>query len=126
MAIKRHYKIIVGIVLLVALIAGALFQYTTRSALVLAETLQFRRMLFSQQDDGSYRFFFVSNREVAEQDAPLEERFQNTRGDFIRFGLFDTSIEPTLGLGMLINPTDWFQNEEIQLNLSVVKRMEQM
>jgi esterase/lipase superfamily enzyme len=24
-------------------------------------------------------------------------------------------IEPSLGLGMIINPTDWFQNEEIQL-----------
>lgn len=116
MTIKRRYKIIGGIVLLVALIAGALFQYTTRSALVLAEALQFRRMLVTQQDDGTFRFFFVTNREVAEQDAPPDEMFRNTRGDSMSFGLFDTSIEPTLGLGMLVNPTDWFQNEEIQLN----------
>jgi esterase/lipase superfamily enzyme len=33
----------------------------------------------------------------------------------LNFGLFDTRIEPSLGIGMLINPTDWFQNEEIQL-----------
>ena len=116
MTIKRRYKIIGGIVLLVALIAGALFQYTTRYALVLAEALQFRRMLVTQQDDGTFRFFFVTNREVAEQDAPPDEMFRNTRGDSMSFGLFDTSIEPTLGLGMLVNPTDWFQNEEIQLN----------
>jgi len=116
MTIGRRYKIIGGIMLLVAMLAGALFQYTTRSALVLAEALQFRRMLVSQQDDGTYRFFFVTNREVVEQNAPLEERFLNTRGDSMRFGLFDTSIAPTLGLGMLVDPTDWFQNEEIQLN----------
>jgi len=116
MAIKRRYKIVGGIVLLVALIAGALFQYTTSSALVLAEALQFRRMLVTQQGDGTYRFFFVTNREVAAQDAPLDERFRSTRGEFMSFGLFDTSIEPTLGLGMLVNPTDWFQNEEIQLD----------
>lgn len=116
MAIKRRYKIVGGIVLLVALIAGGFFQYTTSSALVRAEALQFRRMLVARQDDGTYRFFFVTNRQVTEQDAPLDERFSNTRGKSLSFGLFETSIEPTLGLGMLINPTDWFQNEEIQLN----------
>lgn len=116
MAIRKRYKIIGVTVLLLALIAGGLFQYTTRSALVLAEALQFRRMLVTQQDDGNYRFFFVTNRDVAEQDAPLNDRFSNTRGNSMSFGLFDTSIEPTLGLGMLVNPTDWFQNEEIQLN----------
>lgn len=108
--------IIGGILLLVVLTAGTLFQYTTRSALVLAEALQFRRMLVTQQDDGTYRFFYVTNREVADQDAPLDERFRSTRSDSMSYGRFDTSIEPTLGLGMLVNPTDWFQNEEIQLN----------
>ena len=33
----------------------------------------------------------------------------------MKFGSFDTRIQPTLGLGMLINPTEWFQNEEITL-----------
>ena len=113
---KRRYKIIGGIALLVALLAGGLFQYTTHSALVLAEALQFQRMLVTKQDDGTYRFFYVTNRVIADQDAPLDDRFGNTRSDSISFGLFDTSIEPTLGLGMLVNPTDWFQNEEIQLN----------
>ena len=116
MAIKKRYKIIGGIVLVLALLAGALFQYSTHSALVLAEALQFRRMQVTEQDDGTYRFFFVTNREVASLDAPLDERFRNTRGTSMSFGLFDTSIEPSLGLGMLIDPTDWFQNEEIQLD----------
>jgi len=114
--IKKRYKIIGGIVLVVALLAGGLFQYTTHTALVLAEALQFRRMQVTQQDDGTYRFFFVTNREVAALDAPLDERFRNTRGASLSFGLFDTSIEPSLGLGMLVDPTDWFQNEEIQLD----------
>lgn len=98
------------------MLAGALFQYTTHTALVLAEALQFRRMAVTQQDDGTYRFFFVTNRAVAEQDAPLKDSFGNTRTDAMSFGLFDTSIEPSLGLGMLVDPTDWFQNEEIQLD----------
>jgi len=115
-AIKKRYKIIGGIVLVIALLAGALFQYSTHSALVLAEALQFRRMQVAEQDDGTFRFFFVTNREVAEEDAPLDERFHNTRGTSMSFGLFDTSIEPSLGLGMLIDPTDWFRNEEIQLD----------
>jgi len=116
MSIKRRYKIIGGIVVLVAVLAGALFKYTTHSALVLAEALQFRRMQVTQQADGTYRFFFVTNREVASDDAPLDDRFRNTLGTSMSFGLFDTSIEPSLGLGMLIDPTDWFQNEEIQLD----------
>jgi len=34
----------------------------------------------------------------------------------LKFGSFDASIEPSLGLGMMINPTSWFQNEEIRLS----------
>jgi esterase/lipase superfamily enzyme len=116
MPIKRRYKIIGGILLLTVVVIAALFQYTTQSKLVLAEALQFRRMLVTRQDDGAYRFFFVTNRVVADQAAPVEDRFGNERSENMSFGFFDTSIEPSLGLGMLINPTDWFQNEEIQLN----------
>ena len=116
MPIKRRYKIIGGILLLVIVAIGALFQSTTNSKLILAEALQFRRMLVTKQDDGAYRFFFVTNRVVEDQDAPFEYRFNNQRSEKVSFGFFDTSIEPSLGIGMLINPTDWFQNEEIQLN----------
>ena len=116
MTIKRRYKIIGGIVLLAIVAIAALFQYSTQSALVLAEALQFRRMQVTKQDDGAYRFFFVTNRVVDDQAASVEDRFSNERSEKMSFGFFDTSIEPSLGLGMLINPTDWFQNEEIQLN----------
>ena len=102
--------------MLAVVAVAALFQYSTQSALVLAEALQFRRMLVTRQDDGDFRFFYVTNRVVEDQSAPVEDRFSNERSKKLSFGFFDTSIEPSLGIGMLINPTDWFQNEEIQLN----------
>ena len=116
MPIKRRYMIIGGILILTVAVITALFQYSTQSKLVLAEALQFRRMLVTSQDDGVYRFFFVTNRVVNDLAAPVEEMFSNERSEKMSFGFFDTSIEPSLGIGMLINPTDWFQNEEIQLN----------
>jgi len=116
MAIKRRYKIIGGTLLLAVVAVAAMFQYSTQSALVLAEALQFRRMLVTRQDDGAFRFFYVTNRVVEDLAAAVEDRFSNERSEKLNFGLFDTSIEPSLGLGMLIDPTDWFQNEEIQLD----------
>jgi len=47
---------------------------------------------------------------------------QRSVGDEIG-GAFDADIQPTLGLGMLINPTEWFQNEEI--NLTGVRSLQQ-
>ena len=116
MPIKRRYKIIAGILILTVVVIAALFQYSTQSNLVLAEALQFRRMLVTSQDDGAFRFFFVTNRVVNDLAAPVDERFSNERSEKMSFGFFDTRIEPSLGIGMLINPTDWFQNEEIQLD----------
>jgi esterase/lipase superfamily enzyme len=116
MRTRRGYIIAGGVLLLAIIAIGAAFQYTTGSALVLAEALQFRRLLVAQQEDGDYRFFFVTNRGIAEPGAPVEESFNNERAESLSFGMFDTNIEPSLGIGMLVNPTDWFQNEEIQLN----------
>ena len=47
--------------------------------------------------------------------ATTSGRIGNQRDSALSFGSFDVSIEPSLGLGMIINPTDWFQNEEISL-----------
>ena len=49
------------------------------------------------------------------QDGALEERFQSEREAALKFGSFDTRLEPTLGLGMLINPSDWLLNDAIQI-----------
>jgi esterase/lipase superfamily enzyme len=99
-----------------AVMVGSLFQVTTQRALDRAEAFEFRRMLVSQlEDGGAYRFFFATNRLFEDEQGKVEDGFGNQRETGLTFGRFDTSIEPSLGIGMLINPTDWFQNEEIQL-----------
>ena len=66
-------------------------------------------------EPGTYRFFYATNRRAESGDAALEERFGNEREEGLKFGLFDTAIEPTLGVGMIIDRTEWFQNEVIKL-----------
>jgi hypothetical protein len=108
----------IGTALVVLVLVGlVLFFYRpTRVALERAEAFRFRRMLVTRLgEQDAYRFFYVTNRLLGADDGPLEERFGNKREGVLKFGFFDTVIEPSLGLGMIINPTDWFQNEEIQL-----------
>ncbi len=113
---KRRMLIGTVLTLLLAGVLGALFQGSTREALERAEAFRFRRMEVTRRgEQGVYRFFFVTNRRVENQDGAVEGRFGNEREAGLRFGLFDTDIEPSLGIGMLIDPTDWFQNEEIRL-----------
>lgn len=61
------------------------------------------------------RFFFATNRRLEPGDASIEERFGTEREQAVQFGFFDTQIKPAVGIGMLINPTQWLQDEEIQL-----------
>ena len=110
-------RILIGLALVVLVLVGlVLFFYRpTRVALERAEAFRFRRMLVTRLgEQDAYRFFYVTNRLLGADDGPLEERFGNKREGVLKFGFFDTVIEPSLGLGMIINPTDWFQNEEIQ------------
>ncbi len=113
---NRRLLILLVPALLGAMALGAFFQFSTGNALRHAEAFQFRRMLVTRQgEEGAYRFFYVTNRRMEQQDGAVEERFGNEREARLNFGLFDTDIEPSLGIGMFIDPTDWFQNEEIQL-----------
>jgi len=119
--VRFKFRLAVGVatVILAALVMGGLFQGATQRALERAEALQFRRMLVTQRGEkGLYRFFFVTNRRMEEMEGKgesVEERFGTERQADLTFGLFDTDIEPSLGIGILIDPTDWFQNEEIRL-----------
>ena len=114
--LTRKTLIVVALAVLILIGLVLFFYRPTRLALERAEALQFRRMLVSKlNDQEEYRFFYVTNRELDSKEGPLEERFGNQRKETLSFGLFDTRLEPTLGIGMIINPTDWFQNEEIQL-----------
>ena len=113
---KRNFLIATVLAILGAVALGTFFQVSTQRALERAEAFQYRRMLVTKQgEEGLYRFFYVTNRRTEKQEGPIEERFGNERQPNLKFGLFDTDIKPSLGVGMLIDPTDWFQNEEIRL-----------
>jgi len=108
-----------GTVMIVLLLVGmAYYAYTvgTRTLLEHAEDFSFRRMSVAQlEDQGAFRFFYVTNRQPGDLQGPVEERYASDRESSIKFGSFDTSIEASLGLGIIIDPSDWFLNEEIQL-----------
>lgn len=106
-----------GLVVLALIIAGAYVYFVgTRTLLEHAEALAFRRMTVAQVgDQGEFRFFFVTNRTADSSEGPVQKQFSTERGPELQFGSFDTSIEPTLGLGMIIDPSRWFVNEDIQL-----------
>ena len=90
---------------------------STDAALRHAEAFLFRRMSVAQlAEQGEYRFFYTTNRAPGTDDSELAQRFTSQRHDQLSFGLFDATIKPSLGLGMLVNPTEWLQNEEIRLN----------
>ena len=115
-------RMLIGTVLVVLVLLGAgvwlyfSFFASTSTALRHAEAFLFRRMKVAQlAEQGNYRFFFVTNRRLESEEGSLKERIGNEREALLKFGFFDTRIQPSLGLGMLIDATAWFQNEEIQL-----------
>jgi len=114
---KRRILWGTGIVLLV--LAGlALYTYFvgTRTLLEYAEGFAFRRMTVNQlPEKGAYRFFYTTNRVQGVEKGALDERFKSERETTLKFGSFDTRLEPTLGIGMLINPSDWLLNDAIQI-----------
>jgi esterase/lipase superfamily enzyme len=105
--------------ILLLLLGYGLFQLyfsSTSEALRHAENFLFRRMTAAQLTDaGQYRFSYVTNRQAGSSEGSLDERFSNQRANQLTYGFFDADIQPSLGLGMLINPTEWLQNEEIDL-----------
>jgi len=113
---RTRYLIVISLLLLV--IAGMWFYQalygSTGEALRRAENFLFTRRAVSELgEQGSSRYFFVTNRNQENDDEILENRFGSERGAELKFGIFDASIEPSVGLGMFINPSEWFQNEEI-------------
>ena len=114
-------KLRILIFVLIASLLGAGFYYwyfmSTESAVRHAEAFLFSRSTVSRREgQGSYRHFYVTNRVPDAGDDSVDGRFTAERSPELTFGHFDISIRPTLGLGMMLNPTDWFQNEEIQLD----------
>jgi len=115
-------RLLVGTILVVLVLLGLggwfyhAFYGSTYAAMQHAEAFNFRRLQVTKLDEpGTYRFFYATNRRAEPGGATLEERFGNEREEVLKFGLFDTAIEPTLGVGMIIDRTKWFQNEVIKL-----------
>lgn len=119
MTITRK-RVITALLILLVILAGWFYWFyfmSTNAAIRHAEAFLFRRMTVSQTDmDGEYRHFFITNRVIAGSDTPVEQRATSNRGETLTLGTFDARIRPSLGLGMIINATDWFQNEEIRLS----------
>jgi len=117
---RTRKRILIAALALLATLTGWFYWYyfmSTNAAILHAESFLFRRMTVSQVGvAGEYRHFFVTNRELVSDDASIDRRFDSDRGNALTFGYFDTSIRPTLGLGMIVDATQWFQNEEIQLD----------
>ncbi|NCF28790.1 MAG: alpha/beta fold hydrolase [Gammaproteobacteria bacterium] len=118
--IKRRLKIVLVSALVILLAVGAWLYYvvylSTGSAIERAEGLLFRRMQVTRVDDqGTHRFFFVTNRRLNEANGDLEQKFDNQREDILKFGYFDSSLEPDLGLGIIFNPAEWFQIEQTRI-----------
>lgn len=114
--LKRRLLTAMALTVISVLILAAFFYRPTRQALQRAEAFDFQRMTVTRlSEQAGHRFFYITNRDQKKKGAPPDERFGNKREQMLRFGSFDTEIQPTLGLGMIINPTEWFQNEEIKL-----------
>jgi esterase/lipase superfamily enzyme len=95
---------------------------STGEALRRAENFLFTRSTVAQlSEQGSSRYFFVTNRKKTNDDEVLENRFGRDRETELKFGIFDTRVEPSVGIGMFFNPSKWFQNEEI-----VIKNTEKL
>jgi esterase/lipase superfamily enzyme len=118
---RKTLRIVVVLGLVTAALVGAggyLYFVGTRTVLEHAEALSLSRMQAARLDGSdTLRLFYASNRvpkaEPAE-DVP-EQRLTSRRRPELELGSFDITVEPTLGLGMLVNPSDWLVNEEIQL-----------
>ncbi len=85
----------------------------------------FHSNLAKLNDEGTFRFFYITNRDLTSCDELLQYPFGNEREDTLKIGLFETTDEPSLGIGILVNPTDWMQNEEIEIeNVSALEQDE--
>ena len=116
---KRTRRILLILISLIVIIGIWIFSAVyrdTRTALQRAESFLFSRMTVAQLgEQGSTRYFYTTNRKTGEPNDKIENTFSNEREPDLKFGIYDTHVEPSVGLGMFINPSEWFQNEEIRI-----------
>jgi pimeloyl-ACP methyl ester carboxylesterase len=66
-------------------------------------------------EENVFRFFLVSNRAGQPGKAAFTDRLLSERSSQLTFGFFDTEIAPSLGLGMWLDASGWFLDEEIRI-----------
>lgn len=111
--------ILLGLVTALSLGAGGYVYFIgTRTVLEHAEALSLSRMRTARlAGSDTLRLFYATNRVESPEstDKAADDRFGSRRQPELTLGSFDIAVEPTLGLGMLLNASDWLINEEIQL-----------
>ena len=122
---RRKRLIIAGLIAFLLLGSGFYYFYfvTTNVAIREAESFLFRRPNVARIDaPGAYRHFWITNRVQTASIGPLVHQFGAERESELKFGTYDASLSHSLTLGMLINPNDWFQSE--QISLDAVRQLE--
>ncbi len=124
----RKWRWGIALLLLGLVLSGAYAYFIgTRVMLRQAEAFAFRRMTVPQlSEQGVFQFFYATNRKAGNPQAAVSDRFESQREPKLKFGSFDTRIEPSLGLGMLLDASDWFLNEEIRLEAVTALQQQQL
>jgi esterase/lipase superfamily enzyme len=114
---KRGRRLIVVLLIVVLLLGWAVYEVflSTNATIRRAEAFLFRRMTVVQLEEGHYRYFFVSNRDIEAGDDPVEDRVTTERSEDLAFGSYDIRLSPLLGLGGLLHWSDFLQTEQIRV-----------
>lgn len=117
----RKRTLVLALVAVLLIAAGgwawALYVRGPESILQRAEAWALRRMQATRLGpQPGYRFHYATNRSPGPDPDSIDQRFGRERSAGLTFGEFDTHIEPTLGIGMLLDRSDWLRDEEIQLD----------
>ena len=118
---RTTLRVVILLALAGAVLLGSgayLYFVGTRTLLEHAEALSLSRMQAPRLPGSeTLRLFYATNRvpRPSAAGAGSDARFSSQRHDALELGSFDIAVEPTLGLGMLLNPSDWLINEEIRL-----------
>ena len=99
----RKWRWGIALLLLALILAGANAYFIgTRVMLRQAEAFAFRRMTVPQlSEQGIFQFFFATNRIAGNTQGEVRERFESQREPKLKFGSFETRIEPSLGLSLI-------------------------
>ena len=81
-----------------------------------AEAFLFRRMTVVQIEEGRYRYFYATNRKLESGDDSIEDRVTSEHSDTLKFGAYDISLSPMLGLGLDLSWADMLQTEMISVD----------